>query len=221
MAPVETMEERLATNLRRRREALGLRQQDVATLARAAGASWSQAKVAMVETGRRELGLGEALILSNLLGIGILELVLGSDPDPEKPVVVAGVAVSVGQLQAMLGSGPKITVRDLDSAELYVTTLADGHRRVLRRALKRFGLPVSEANVDRLDAMTHAPAERKMAELLDVPAPIVAAAAFSLWGHDIARERTRRRSAGGPTAHRRDDELRAELEELVRAAYRG
>jgi hypothetical protein len=173
----------------------------------------------MVETGRRELGLGEALILSNLLGIGILELVLGSDPNLDTPIVVAGVAVTLGQLRAMLGSGPRITVRDLESAELYVTTLADGHQRLLRRAVKRFGLPVSEATVDRVDAMTHAPAEKKMAELLDVPVPIVAAAALRRWGRDIARERARRRSAGGPPAHRLDDELRAELEELVRTAY--
>src|SRR5438105_1114013 len=64
----------LGQNLRRRREALGLNQEQVAQRARVVGLSWTRATVAAVELGRRSATLGEALVLQGLLNIPLAAL---------------------------------------------------------------------------------------------------------------------------------------------------
>src|SRR5688572_24763922 len=95
-----TLEERVARRVRARRDELGISQADLAVIALVAGAPWTQPKIAAVETGRRQLALGEALLLANILGIGLDELLAGDDADEK--VNVGGIDVTESQLRRMI-----------------------------------------------------------------------------------------------------------------------
>src|SRR5687768_4388379 len=101
---METLEGRVANAIRSTRTRLGMTQAELARLATAVGAPWTQSKIAAMETGRRDVGLGEALLLGNLLGIGLHDLVRGEDPGAF--VSVGGVTVTSEQLQRMLNGSP-------------------------------------------------------------------------------------------------------------------
>jgi transcriptional regulator with XRE-family HTH domain len=197
-----TLEQAIGAEVKRRREADGARQEQLAAAARKYGLKWSQATIAAVELGRRKLSLGELaflpLILSEALGdtdaggqlFSIAELI----PDAAQDVDVApGLRL------------PLSTVRMLLSGQ----AAADPAPPRQALALEASGDP-----------------ERKAARKLGVPARAVVLAARKLWGHGLAEERERRLGALEQLPRRRLQARRGgitrrlvrELEPVVRAA---
>jgi transcriptional regulator with XRE-family HTH domain len=75
--PELTLEAVIGKNLKRLRVAAGLSQADLAGLL-----NWTRDTVASVETGRRELSVGEMLELASFFGVGFVEFFAG-DRDSE------------------------------------------------------------------------------------------------------------------------------------------
>lgn len=223
---METLEARVAVNMRARRLELGLTQEELAKLALTTGAKWSQPKVALVETGRRELGLGEALLLGNILGIGLERLVLGPDPVDAESVSVAGTTIPVHQLRRMLAGEPTLTLDKQgvegvagwhSSLDTFLTALTNGHRRRLRQAVLRYGLADDDETLERVDATAHGYAEHALARHFKVTAIDIAAASLALWGHRVLDERAlRHRDQSKPASKQHiTDQLKRELESLL------
>lgn len=72
-------EERFATNLRAVREQQQMSQDYVADQMQKAGYKWHQATVYKVESGAREIKLGEAQALARIVGVPISSLMLGGE----------------------------------------------------------------------------------------------------------------------------------------------
>jgi transcriptional regulator with XRE-family HTH domain len=214
---VATIEELVATNMRSRRQELGFTQADLAELAAAAGAAWTQAKVALVETGRRQIGLGEALLLGNILGVGLDQLVIDPNDTGTSTIDVAGVSVTTEQLARMLQGQPVLT-RDVnrewkDVATTMMGVALRGQRRRLRELANRYGLKTSVSVLTEIEANAHGTAERTLAKRLGVTPAEVAAASLALWGHRLLDEREAHRS-NAPRPTTRTDITSKLVEEL-------
>src|SRR5437763_15303760 len=85
----------LGRNVREQRLKLGLRQDDVARQAQALGLHWTQATVAAIETGRRQVSLGEALLVASMLGRSLVDLL---EAPGRVSVDVEGVTLTRSQL---------------------------------------------------------------------------------------------------------------------------
>jgi transcriptional regulator with XRE-family HTH domain len=84
----------LGESLRRRRELRGLRQDDVAAVARAWGFDWSQATVAAYEMGRRDFSIEEL----SVLGYIAAQLAPADAVGDAKPVELADLLPNAGEL---------------------------------------------------------------------------------------------------------------------------
>lgn len=223
---VDTLEKRVAANMRARRLELGLTQDELAKLAVSTGAPWTQPKVALVETGRRELGLGEALLLGNILGVGLERLVVGVNSSEVEDISVAGSTVPIHQLRRMLAGEPVLTFADHNvkgvagwaaSVDSFLIALLKGHQRRLREAAHRYGLAEDGATLDRIDATAHGHAEQEIARRVGASSIEVAAASLALWGHRVLDEREHRRTEECATRPRQQitTELIEELAEFI------
>ena len=188
---MQTLEERVAAGIRQARLRLGLTQSELASLAQSVGAKWTQSKVAAMETGRRDIGLGEALVLGNLLGVGLVDLVLA--PAENNDVLVGGVRVTSEQLGRMMRGLPILT-GDEAAATLHVEVFTAALRRRIKAAAESHGLTPDATMVTTIEAASHGAAERSLARNLRLGAEEVAAASIARWGRSLSAEiRSRRR----------------------------
>jgi transcriptional regulator with XRE-family HTH domain len=170
-------------NLRKHRQERGLRQDDVAHSVRKIGLDWSRAVVAAIETGGRALDLGELVLLSVALGIGLSDLLQG-DGD----VLVGGrVEVSLPLLRALLDDPDesKYSAISLDLEKRSTVPSGDA---------LRFERAVGEA-------------ERRAARRLQMSPLEVSRCAFQLWGRSLTEERDRRVVESGPVLGKSVSEL--------------
>ena len=147
-----------------------------------------------METGRRQVGLGEALILGNLLGTGLHELVLGSG---EPTLSVGGVVVTTEQLERMIEGSPVLTGGET-SAHAHVEVMTTAFRRRVARLCDSLGIGRIEDVVEKVEAAAHGGAEQAAGRELGVSPEEVAAAALALWGRSLTAERRSRRRSASP-----------------------
>ncbi len=203
----------MASTIRSTRQRLGLTQAELAHLARTVGASWTQSKIAAMETGRRDISLGEALILGNLLGIGLHELVITAASS--EPVKVGGVVVRAGLLKQMLegipvamtaaGAGAWDEASGSEQLGIYLAA----HKRRISHLAEQFGISDVPDVATSIETAAHNAAERAAARELRVTPVEVAAASLSLWGRSLTSERRSRyrRNDQGDLLHELDEVL--------------
>ena len=203
----------IGENLRSLREQAGKRQDDVAAAARDLGLRWSQATVGAIEIGRREVTVGELVLLPVILhkSLGV-ELAASDLLVAAASVRLGPDAVATGHFVAasFAGTASDVLPRELDapwtrkagkaakalasalgSAELnerveQLTALAD---RILGTTARMRDVGDAEIAAGQL-------VERRAAKVLDVDPMAVALAAHKLWGHGLTVERDRRTQGG-------------------------
>lgn len=193
----------IGAELRTLREAGQLRQEQLAAEARRFGLAWTRATVAAIELGRRQLSIGELLLLPEILGragagwgLDVSDLF----PDDDRPVRVAG---------AITAPARTIRARFADSDE-------SADERAARLTATEFRPPPQGAppalprpwlmEVLRVKRLEDVPerfwrevsfeatgdAERKAAAGLRVPPLALALAARRRWGRSLIMERDRK-----------------------------
>jgi DNA-binding XRE family transcriptional regulator len=171
----------IGRRLKELREAAGLRQDDVAGLARRVGWEWTAATVAAIETGRREVSLAEFLSLPY---IGRM-----FPADRQQPRSLADFVgdAPLGELVGVLLSPDILTSRG------EVFHLLQG-RESTEQSLYSRG--ASERRIKaRQD--THLDAERKAARRLGVSTESVVRVSRRLWGRTLTEERDERVARAG------------------------
>lgn len=95
--PMETADQRLASNMRNVRHVAGLSQAAVAEAMTERGYTWHQQTVYRVEAGRQQVRLAEAVALAEVLGVTLDRLMLAS---LEADALEAVLSSSAGLMQA-------------------------------------------------------------------------------------------------------------------------
>jgi transcriptional regulator with XRE-family HTH domain len=185
---VRTLEEAIGGELRRLREAAGVRQEAIAHAAQMFGMDWTQSTVSAIEGGRRGISFGEAGILPNIVqwagiapyGQRVLDLI----PDTEEVVLVApGVEASLRSVRPLYG-----TAAEREAAPGYKTK------------------PPTIWLIGE--------AERKAARALRASPEAVLQAAVRRWGHSLATERDVRVGDPNASAQKRGRVTRTLIREL-------
>jgi hypothetical protein len=202
----------LGQRLRSHREGASQRQDDLARAARSYGLSWSRATVAAIETGRRQLSVGELFLLPAVLNrvIGASDPVSGSllvaDLLPEREdqwvALTPRASVRVRSLRALLGAAAEpMSEQDFDiphrrqmrmaqaglkeSIQRWTARTETTWRRIMGRPLTASDLPtLNQALEDAAGAV-----EQQTARGLRVSALAVALAARKLWDHSLTEQR--------------------------------
>jgi transcriptional regulator with XRE-family HTH domain len=190
MAKMRTLDEVIGAEIARRREAAGLRQDDLVQRARRAGLDWQQPTVSAIEAGRRQISLGEAIALAAVLRNDADPLVGTPDLLPSRDEWVELADNVVGWLPAarlILGGG-----RGPDLPPNAPTTVIHPDQAI----------PAIDE------------ADRKASRALSVTPVAVAAAAARLWGHSLAEERDRLIGDAAATPQKRGRVTRQLLKEL-------
>lgn len=213
----------LGQRLRALRKGGDKRQEDVAVAARGYGLAWRRATVAAIETGRRQLSVGELFLLPAVLtrlAVGRT----GATAPASGGLVVADLLPEHGDQWAALTPGTNVRVRGLrallgDTAEPMTEQDFDTpHSRQTRRAqtaLQRsiqdwtkhtdttwrriMGRPLTAADLPTLNlALEDADGavEQQAARGLRVSALAVALAARKLWNSSLPQRRDHRLAAG-------------------------
>jgi hypothetical protein len=206
-----TVERAIGREIGRRREEAEISQSGVAMCARQFGLPWTRATIAAIELGRKELTLGELLLMPLILkeaGVSRAPLSLGDlIPTDDRPVEVwPGLQLSLPDARTLLTGGAET--------------------REIR--------PVN-VGVDIRDLQACDTAEQKAASTLRVPARAIVDAAYALWDQSLSMERRQRlqrsSAAPGATERRRQalkghitrellDELRPRLKKSKRRSTR-
>jgi hypothetical protein len=162
-----TLEQAIGQQMRRLREANGVRQETVAAGAKMWSLPWTQATVAAIELGQRGLSIGEFVMLPLVFGEAGICRPNGRDLDLEDFV-------------------PEYVDHNMAN----VPVVPNGYQMPLRivRALLRGGLPPASVRGDRGEAGP-GEAERKVARKLGCSTVAVVAAARGLWGRTLSEER--------------------------------
>lgn len=210
-------------NVKRLRDEAAITQEQLAHRMRLAG--WNGATVAAIETGKRSVSLGEALLLTSALEPASLSDLL-SAPASDR-VDVEGVALSGRQLRRLVDGDPPANLlstepkktggHELDAGLLYeyaVTAEGLGVRETGPTDLARMAL----------DALGDV--ENRAARSLGVSPFEVVAASYAVWGRTISEERDRRllKSTGEQRRGQRGHVTRtllAELGEVLREVPEG
>jgi transcriptional regulator with XRE-family HTH domain len=170
MAEHRRLEQAMGGELKRLREAQGVRQDTIAYVAQKFGLSWTQSTVAAIEGGRRSLSIGELGLLptiATMAGI-FVQRVLDLMPDTDESVIVApGIEIPLNRFRSLYGS------------------------REERESAPSFALP------EKRHIATEA--ERKAGRALGASPVAVLRAAVDRWGHSLADERDRRIGARAET----------------------
>jgi hypothetical protein len=193
-----TLHQVIGRQLRAFRSVFGLRQEDIAAVARMKGLDWVQATIAAIEAGQRPVSIEELLILPSVLrlaapGTDRIELLPGDELVALTPQSAVPMAELRRAFAYILGQG---LIETLFFGEY---ALASPDREKLRRTwfwlLAGKELPPLEY-VKTLQAAA-GEAERKAAAKLGVSPVVIAAAAYALWGRSLSEERDRRVAALG------------------------
>lgn len=203
----------IAEKMRAFREEDGERQDEVAARARQYGLRWTQATVAAIETGRRELRLEEFLILPYITGRQVPDLF-----EPDELVLVGEAVASTANIKQVLagtaGGGDDLKGTASRAREAVRVIAAPDAFYAAAREL----LPLSSTD-ESLDVLREAEqeVERRAARRLGVDPRYLALAARHRWGRSLTAERDRRSPEGitsrGHITRALIGELRPTLEE--------
>lgn len=227
----------LGQRLRALREGGGKRQEDLAVAARGYGLAWRRATVAAIETGRRQLSVGELFLLPAVLtrlalgGTGATAPASGglvvADLLPEHgdqwAALTPGTNVRVRGLRALLGDAAEpMTEQDFDTPHSRQTRRAQtALQQSIRDWMKHtdttwrriMGHPLTEADLTTLNQVLEdaaGAAEQQAARRSRMSAFAVALAARKLWNCSLTEQRERRlaEERRGATSARRLQALR-------------
>jgi hypothetical protein len=174
-----TLEQAIEQQMRRLREAQGVRQETVAESARFWGVPWTQATVAAIELGQRGLSLGEFVMLPLVFRQAGIRKPSGRHLELEDFVPLADET----------GMPNESTIITPGAGALVATGVAPMLGIV--RTLLRGGLPPAGEQPDRVEAGP-GEAERKAARKLGCSPDAIVAAARQLWKRTLSAERDER-----------------------------
>jgi len=184
MKQAKSISASVGENLREWREEAGLTQNEVAKTAGELGFEWRQSTVAAIESGRRELSLGEFIALPFIVNL------LDPKPSPSRG--------RFRRLGGFIGGGEEDVALAPDAwfhdpqnnlSELLRGSPVGGQGKVPAGALKpRPG--VEEQIRPRVEAVLEA--EQKASRSLGVDGMAVRAASYQLWGRSLTDERESR-----------------------------
>jgi transcriptional regulator with XRE-family HTH domain len=216
-----------------RREALGLRQDEVRAAARGLGLAWSRSLIASLERGEKAVGVEEFLLLPELLHIawkgrgGELTSLADLVPDDADVSLTGAVHASGAAIKARLSG---IRPPKEDDLQMDVPTEVDAEAIDQRRGelLDLFGDGLTLTQVSRA-AQAQSDADRLVARRIGEKPLVVAVSAQRLWDHSLVTERDRRvaeeeesadparlRALRGRTTRHLGAELRGYLEAVRR-----
>lgn len=182
----------LGANLRRLRLQKGLRQDDVASMARKVHFDWTQGTVAAIETGRRSVSWFEGVFLQRILGASLAELL--SAGAGEESVDIEGQSYTHADLRRLdrLMKAPRPLPEGWGkSARESGLRMIDESLRPQQLMARRYGVSDDPLDITEMQAASFGTAERKAAEKLGVGPLEVSIASFSLWGRTLTQERDR------------------------------
>jgi len=160
-----TLEQAIGAELKRLRESRGIGQEAVAAAGQMYGLHWTQATIAAVELGRRQLSLGELALL---------------------PRVLKEAGLTDGRVLALSELVPAMDEEVLLSPGLQLPLRVA--RGLLERENEKAGASTGQVMVVPMKARIIGEAERKAARLLGVtPEAVMAAAKELRWGSLTAR----------------------------------
>ena len=223
----------LGERLRTLREGGGKRQEDLAGAARGYGLAWSRATVAAIETGRRQLSVGELLLLpavvNKLTGTaapasgGLLVADLLPERGEQWVALTPRASVRVRSLRALLGAAADpVSEHDFDTPHRRETGIAQA---ALQESLQRWtsdtettwrrimGRPLTSPDLPTLNLVLEDAAgavEQQAARRSRKSAFAVALAARKLWNRSLTEQRDQRlaEERRGPASARRLQALR-------------
>ena len=222
----QTLREVVGENVRRIREAVGARQDDVAAAARGWGLRWTRSKIAALERGEKALDLAEIVVLAQAMGevaghpVAVADLLAGDGAVRLSSALV----LHRGSLRRFVGGNPvEVLSGDIPGGPERVEAVMARMPAALARAAAMAGDDTSVALI--LHAEEHAgEAEERVARTLGVSKMDVAHLAVGLWGRTLAEERDQRVGDDVPVASRSAkrgratrqlvEELRARLAEV-------
>jgi transcriptional regulator with XRE-family HTH domain len=191
MTTHRTLEQAIGGELRRLREANGVRQDTVASAAQMFGLNWTQSTVAAIEGGRRSLSIGELGMLPMIVTQADIyrpwvSRVLDFFPDTDEWVIVApGHEAPLKSIRWLYG-----TQNERERAPGYKPPAKSSVR--VTPATGTLALVGEPAQASGIGSDVETEAERKAARVLDVSPEAVLRAAMGRWGHSLANERDRR-----------------------------
>ena len=168
--------------IREQRERIGLTKEGLADRARAAGLAWSHHTVWAIESGRRTITLGEALLVQVFLDTS-LDKLLRTSADV---VDVEGVPIKAAALPALARPTRRPAHPFADSPPTQ-KVLSKQLQHELDRIASKHGLDF--ATLMKTRAWAAASAEKKAAHTLGVSTLELSAAAHSVWGRSLTQER--------------------------------
>jgi transcriptional regulator with XRE-family HTH domain len=172
------LQEVLAANLARIRRGKGWRQDDLAREARRANIQWTRSIVAKVEAGHRQLSLEELLLVPDLLGVPLEELLV---TDGDVYVYMDNVIVPGRRLRD-LPKGLGAVLWDEAAPSMPLAGLSTEQVALANR----YELTDEEAG---FALYLHGDAEEKAARTLGRSPQEVAFAAMALWGTSLGKWR--------------------------------
>jgi transcriptional regulator with XRE-family HTH domain len=175
----------LRERIREQRERIGLTKDGLADRARAAGLPWSHHTVWAIESGRRNVTLGEVLLLQVFLNT-TLDRLLRTDL---KVVDIDGVPIKGKALVALVRPTRRPVALFVNNAPTQ-KIVGKKLQRDLDRIASRYALDFGALRKVRVWAA--ASAETKAAHTLRLSPIEVSAAAHSLWGKGLTQERDSR-----------------------------
>lgn len=218
----------IGSRMRALREEHDKRQDEVASAARRWGLRWTQATVAAVETGRRDLSLGELLLLPLVLSFGLPTSVELPDlfSGRERLELAPGCFINAENVRAVLaGDALKLPPKAIDVE--WVKQAAASLRRALEgvtdevddrvRQVQQFWPEVKFSELEAAERDAGQLAERRAAQRLGVEPLVLAAAARHQWGRGFTAERDDRLASEGGSSSltaRRGHITRAMTDEL-------
>lgn len=209
MIDLVNIHELLGRGMRRKREALGWRQQDASKEFRNWGLqTWSPVAVSQVETGLRRPSIGDLLLVSLVLGKRLIDLVPDDVDDDEMIDLGTGTRMSVRLIKKLLSGGGfpqgyKFTANDLQTPgdewlkELLEHSQAEHARteKVLRPIWDNWPRSMKHKDTTKpFEPPTEA--EGRAAERLGVEPAVLKAASRRLWARDFEEERDARAGVG-------------------------
>jgi transcriptional regulator with XRE-family HTH domain len=219
---IPTLQDVIGRNLRRLREDEGLRQDEVAEMARSVGLEWTQAVVTGIETGRRAVPMEELLLLQGPLNMSLSALL---DPGDEPVVDLGGRLVKAQHLRTMVSGKPLVLPISQEDGYAIGRIATRGWDRKMQTIARRYRVPEEPDKNWELKAASLGDAEQRAARKFNVHPFEIVAASYDLWGHSLSQERDARVDQRGGRGERQarghvTRRLLSDLEAHIKSARR-
>jgi hypothetical protein len=201
-----TLQEVLAQNIRKVRQHSALRQDEVATKARAAGLEWTSVTVATIEAGERAIAAEELLLLPIIFDRPLSDFI---ETEADVVRVSDTAAVLAETLRAVVAGEWEMRPLPTRRAIPYISERRDPK---IMKVIKRFRLDENLLTYFLIAEGRRGEAERKAAQSLDSDPTAVTAASIALFGRDLTSERDARAEEGD----RRGQDTRARRGHITR-----